>query len=272
MIQLYLLIFALTGIAVIVVRRQKLFEKARLFKLKKEASSKVDEMKKEAGQKEPERFKEMIQEKQEKKKFDIAAYKEEFRTAEMAIAKENWKEAKQHLIKAMGLAKDEFESTVLLAKVYKESGETKKAESIYQDLINEEQATAEVYESMAQIYTKKKRFKDAVGMYARAIELDEKDDQKLIALGKLYDLLMRPSLAAECFKRAAELKPREVEYLFMLADSCEKDDDYDNALFTYKRILTIEPYNEKAKDKSQNVKIRIHEMDEAVAHPEPITE
>ena len=70
---------------------------------------------------------------------------------------------------------------------------------------------------------------------------------------------MRYSLAAECFRRAAELKPREVEYLFLLADSCGFDDDLDNALFTYERILTIEPYNERAKNKAGDLRLKIKE-------------
>jgi len=65
-------------------------------------------------------------------------------------------------------------------------------------------------------------------------------------LGQLYLLLMRPGLAAECFRRAAEMKPRETATLFLLADACRDDEDFDNALFTYEKILMIEPYNEKA--------------------------
>ncbi len=73
--------------------------------------------------------------------------------------------------------------------------------------------------------------------------------------------MMRYDVAAECFKRAAELKPREVDYLFLLADSCASGDDFENALFTYERILTIEPYNEKAKSSSQDIRLKIKEQE-----------
>jgi predicted TPR repeat methyltransferase len=74
---------------------------------------------------------------------------------------------------------------------------------------------------------------------------------------------MRYSYAGECFKRAAELKPREVEYFFMLGEACEKDSDYENALYAYEKILTIEPYNEKAQTLAKEVKIKQNELEKA---------
>ena len=99
----------------------------------------------------------------------------------------------------------------------------------------------------------------------KAIELDDKDDKKLIGLGRLYHLLMRPSLAAGCFRRAAELKPREVSYLFLLAEACRAAEDYENTLFTYEKILTLEPYNEKARSEAQDVRIKMNEMEKIMS-------
>ena len=52
-----------------------------------------------------------------------------------------------------------------------------------------------------------------------------------------------------------------MSYLFLLADSCVSDDDYENALFTYERILTIEPYNERAKNATQDIRLKIKEQE-----------
>jgi tetratricopeptide (TPR) repeat protein len=142
-----------------------------------------------------------------------------------------------------------------------ESEDFKKAETLYRRLLEIDPENSYIYENLGKIMAKKRCYKESIQAYVRAVELDEKDDKKFVALGRLYHLLMRYSLAAECFRRAAELKPREVKYLFLLAESCKSDDDFDNALFSYEKILTIEPYNEKAKNSTHDVRLKIKESE-----------
>lgn len=265
MIQLYVFIIALAALLGIVFRRKTLAERVRKIRFKEEVKERVEEIKKEERETTPERFKEKHHEREEKKKFNIAEYKEAIRRAEVLIAHEKWGEAKQHLIHALGVTKDEFEALNMLAEVYFKSGDFKRAETLYLRLIEIDPQNAGTYEKWGRLLTKKKRFKEAIHAYVKAVEIDDKNDQTLLALGKLYDLMMRPSLAAECFRRAAELKPRDVSYLFLLAESCERDSDYDNALFTYERILTLEPYNEMAKSRAQDVRMKMNEMEKAFA-------
>lgn len=265
MIQLYVFIVALAALLGIVFRRKALTERVRKIRFKEEIKERVEEIKKEEREAAPDRFKEKHYEREDKKKFDLAKYKEEIRRAEVLIAHEKWGDAKQHLIHALGLTKDEFEALKMLSEVYFKSGDFKRAETLYLRLIEMDPKNPDIHERYGKLLIKKKRFKEAIHSYVQAIELDEKNDQTLLALGKLYDLMMRPSLSAECFRRAAELKPRDVDYLFLLAEACEKDGDYDNALFTYERILTLEPYNEMAKNREQNVRMKMNELEKAFA-------
>lgn len=261
MLQLYLFIAAFVLIAGLVARRVFLANREEKREFKEQVAAKVEENRKLEQDTGPARFKEEHLKEKGVKKHDLARYKEEMRRAEMAIAKNQFSEAKKYLIQAMALADDELPVAIKLAKVYMDGGDLKRAETLYRKLLEEDNANPEIYSNIGKIMLKKKSYKEAIQAYVRAVELDDKDDQKFLALGKLYHLMMRYSVAAECFKRAAELKPREVNYLFLLADSCAADDDYENALFTYERILTIEPYNEKAKSATQDLRLKIKEQE-----------
>ena len=263
--QLYLFIVALALIIIIVARRNYLFGREKQLKFKKEVASKVDEFQRNRQQMHKERFKEIHLKEQQKAKGNFAQYKLILRKADMAMAKEQWNLAKKLLIQSLALTTEELPISLKLAKVYMESGDLKRAESLYKRLLEIDSKNPAIFENLAKIYIKKKRFKEAVEAYVQALELDDKDDKKLIGLGRLYHLLMRQSLAAECFRRAAELKPREVSYLFLLAESCKAAEDYENALFTYEKILTLEPYNEKARSEAQDVRIKMNEMEKIMS-------
>lgn len=261
MFQIYLLIFAVIVIVLILSHRLFIVKRHEKAEFKKSVSAQVERNRKDEDMENGIRFKELHLKSKESKKFNFNRYKEEMRRADIAIARKNLAEAKKHLIQAMSFARDETAVAYKLAKVYLEGGDLKKAEAMYRKLLEENFENADVYENIGKIMLKKKAYKEAVQAYVRAVELDDKDDQKFVALGKLYHLMMRYSVAAECFKRAAELKPREANYLFLLADACAAEDDYENALFTYERILTIEPYNERAKSATQDIRLKIKEQE-----------
>jgi len=261
MLELYLFISATLLTTLIILRRQWISERIRKMRFKREVSSTVDQLKKEEHSSSEKRFRDHFSEEQKSHKFDIAKYKDALRKADMKIAKKQWKAAKTLLIQALALAKDELPASRRLAKVYLESGEWRRAESLYSQLTELDPENPEIYRNLAKIASQKKRYKEAIGHFVKVVELDEKDDFSLLHLGKLYQLLMRPGLAAECFRRAAELKPREVEYLFLLAETCGADEDFDNALYTYEKILTVEPYNEKAATAAQEVRMKMKETE-----------
>jgi len=263
--QLYLFIISLLAIIVIVARRNYIVERVKRLKFKEDVAQKVDQLQRERQKMQSERFKETHLKEQKKKKYDFSQYKLILRKADMAMAKQQWSEAKKLLIKSISLSKDELLVSLKLAMVYMESGDLKRAEALYKRLMDIDPENPVIYENLAKIYIKKKRFKEALQAYIQGIELDIKDDKKLAGLGRLYHLLLRHSLAAECFRRAAELKPREVDYLFLLADCCKDDGDFENALFSYEKILTLEPYNEKAINGAQDVRIKINQMEKLMS-------
>ena len=259
MFELYLFLLALIAIIIIFTRRYLLFSRTKKQEFKKEVASKVEENRKHQHTESKVRFRDHLTKEQETHKFDLGRYKEEMAKAEVAIAKKEWNNAKKSLIQAIALTKDDFIPSFKLAGVYMESDDSRRAETLYRRLLESDPDNPSIYENIGKILIKRKNYKEAIGAYSRAAELNEKDDKILISLGKLYQLLMHYSLAAECFRRAAELKPRDVNTLFLLADACIGDDDLDNALFTYERILTIEPYNEVAKNRASDLRLKIKE-------------
>lgn len=262
--QLYIFIIVSIAIIIIVARRNRIFNRDKKKKFKEEVAQKVDELQKERQHMQKERFKKTYLNERKKKTYDFTEYKLTIRRAEMAMAKKQWNEAKKFLIQSMALNQDEFSISIKLAKVYMESDDLKRAQELYERLLEIDSKNPILFENLAKIFVKKKKYKEAIGYYVQAIELDDKDDKKLVGLGRLYQLLMRPSLAAECFRRSAELKPREIEYLFLLADACRKAEDLENALFTYEKILTVEPYNEKAQSGAQDIRIKLNEMEKVM--------
>lgn len=264
--QLYIFIASLLAIIVIVVRRNWIFEHVKRAQFDKEVTQKVKELQKErVKEASDERFKESYLKEQSKKKYDVSEFKNIYRKAEMAMAKKQWNEAKKLLIQSLTLTRDELPVSIRLASVYMESGDLKRAEELYKRLSEMDPKNPDIYENLGKIYAKWKQYKDAVASYVQSIELDEKDEKKWVALGRLYFLLMRPSLSAECFRRAAELRPRDTATIFLLAESCRDAEDYENALFAYERILTMEPYNEKAREGAQDVRIRMNELEKALS-------
>lgn len=261
MYELYIFIASTLIIAVILGRRYVLSGREVRQEFKKHVEAKVEENRKQEQEETKIRFKEEFVRRQNKRSLDVKRYKEEMSQADMAMSKRNWELAKKHLIQAIAEAQDEFPASLMLANVYVETEDYRRAETLYRRLIEIDSQNPKIYENLARILVKKKRYKEAIQAYVRAVELDDKDEQKFLALGKLYYLLMRYSVAGECFRQAAELKPRDVNILFLLAEACQADDDYENALFTYERILTLEPYNERAKNSSQEVRLQIKQYE-----------
>ncbi len=261
MLELYLFIFSLVAIVAILMNRVVLANKQERIAFKEKVSAQVEENKKLESEEVSMPFKEELARATEVKRYDFAAFKEEMRKADLAIAKKDFSEAKRALIQAMALTKEELPIALKLGTVYMETEDFVKAEALYQKLIEEGVENPLIYENIGRLMLRKKAYKEAIQAYVRAVELDEKDDQRLVALGKLYHLMMRYGVAAECFRRAAEIKPRDVDYLFLLAEACVADDDFENALFTYERILTLEPYSERAKSSTQDVRLKIKEQE-----------
>lgn len=261
MLELYLFILAFVAIMAIISYRIFRVRKEDKVAFKEKVAAQVEENKRLESEEDSVSFKEEHAKMEEAKRYDFAAFKEEMRKADLALANNDYAEAKRGLIQAMALAREELPVALKLGEVYMMTDDLKRAEALYRKLLEEGHELPVIHESLAKIMLKKKDYKNAIQSYVRAVELDEKDDVKLVALGKLYHHMMRYGVAAECFRRAAEIKSREVDYLFLLAESCIADDDFENALFTYERILTIEPYNEKAKSSSQDVRIKMKEQE-----------
>lgn len=258
MFELYLFITALVVLIVIVTRRKHLFQQEQKSRFQEKISKRVQELKKVVHQESAKKFKETYKKEQKKRKTDPAEYNLLIKRAEMAISKKQWMGAKQMLIQAIALSKSDITAGLKLAWVYQEGEELNKAENLYRRLLEIRPNHAEIYTHLGEIFVEKKRYQDAIKAFARAVDLDEKNDQNLIALGKLYAMLLHNDSSIECIRRATLLKPREVYYLFLLGKAYENNNDDQSALFTYEKILTMEPYNDKAKELAQDLRIKLH--------------
>ena len=74
--------------------------------------------------------------------------------------------------------------------------------------------------------------------YSQAIEI-KPSAYNYYSRGLLYSGVEKFELAAKDFKKALELEPDDVDYLQELADSLNELDQFDNAIFYYKKALSI---------------------------------
>ena len=100
MFELYLFIGALLVVIIIVSRRNNIFSSAKKVEFKKEVTKKVDAMQENRKNTQEDRFKDVYAEEQQGKQQNFAQYKESVRKADMAMAKQQWNEAKKYLIQA----------------------------------------------------------------------------------------------------------------------------------------------------------------------------
>jgi len=170
------------------------------------------------------------------------------REAEKTNSRGHYTETERILIQALTIAPESLEARAELAKVYLLVDKDAKAEAMYIDLLDD-RAEISFYANLGLACYRQKKFTKAYAAYNDALSLDPKSPERAAALGRTCMVLGRFSEAAELLEKASERIVRDTSMLFLLAESYEKMGDMSSAEHTYRRIHTLQPYDQKVKEK-----------------------
>ena len=100
---------------------------------------------------------------------------------------------------------------------------------------------------LADIYVDTGDWLKAEQVYLQTIQEDPDDIRVWRNLGLLYNShLNSPEKAVECFQEMIQLSPGDSYGYLLLAQTYEKTNDLEKALYAYKSLLTIDPDNDTA--------------------------
>jgi tetratricopeptide (TPR) repeat protein len=138
---------------------------------------------------------------------------------------------------------------LFLAKIYEREEKYKNAELIYKDLLNISKRDHKIKKLLAFNLAMQSNFEESLELYENIFK-NKKFDNKIIDM--LVDLTYDMKKYKKCFKYVnlyLKEKPRDVEKMFMKSICLKSLNKPDDALLIYKKILQIQPYNTKAKNK-----------------------
>ncbi|MBN1637306.1 MAG: tetratricopeptide repeat protein [Deltaproteobacteria bacterium] len=81
------------------------------------------------------------------------------------------------------------------------------AESIFNMILKINPETINVYNSLAILYRRQNRFKEAVSLYEKAIKINPKDENVLFNMGRAYLDHKNIQMAKHCFQKALKINP-----------------------------------------------------------------
>lgn len=172
------------------------------------------------------------------------------RRVDALIARRDFDEAKKILIRILSWQEDHFDAGAHLAYVYLQSGEHRKAESLYRKALELRPRDASLLTNFALSVLEQKdpmRIDDSVKAFRLAAELDPKNPDRYANLGQSLFFAGDIPNAIAAFEKAVRLAPRNVEYYFFLADSYLTIRNFALAKKVFLKILDLAPLNQEAK-------------------------
>ncbi len=178
------------------------------------------------------------------------------RRVDALIARKDFNEAKKILIRILSWQEDHFDASTHLAFVYLQSGEFRKAESLYRKAIQTKPRDASLLTNFALAILEQKdpmRIEDSVAAFQLATEIDSKNPERHANLGQSLFFSGDIPKAIAAFEKAIRLSPRNVEYQFFLADSYLAVRNFSGAKQAFEKILSISPTNPEATKEKQEL-------------------
>lgn len=174
--------------------------------------------------------------------------------AETLMGKENTEEAEKLLIQVLSIDQENFVANSMLALLYLRLHADSKAEAIYRKLLENKPRDPALYTNLGLAFYNQAKYEEALESYTFAVRLDPQKPGRHINLGQVYFVLKRFDDAITHFKEAIKFAARNVDYLFMLADTYREKGDLKEAKDTYNKILQFEPYNNEAQEEVRRLK------------------
>jgi len=148
------------------------------------------------------------------------------------------RQAVETLVKLIEEAPDSLTYHAHLANLLQTLGVPDAAIGYYERLLQRRPDLADGHFSIALLYKRALRFKDALRAYEKSLELGVENPQEVYSnLGVLYSDMRDTARAREMYERALDIEAGYVPALFNLAGLCEELGDRSGATDIYERIL-----------------------------------
>ncbi len=105
---------------------------------------------------------------------------------------------------------------------------------------------AKAHDFLARVYYQLKQYEKAADEYLAELKLDPSNCELEGNAGSCLLFAKKPALAIPHLRKAASCFPRNVDYLMMLAQALQTNNDIDEARKYYVKVLEIDPKNEEA--------------------------
>ncbi len=247
MFSLILLLISIVGLLAIFAHRYFLIKKSIIWQEKHSILSEQKLAKKALF------FKKQITASQEEsisemKNDNIRTFKELFYKAEKSLKDGQFKEAEKYLINLLTMEEDNKDINHMLAKVYLETEQFSKAESIYEFLVSKHDNPI-YYTNLGLCYYISGDLQKAVSAYEKALEMDPSKRERFLNLARVYEQMGNTQQAKEQYEKWVNKDFKDIDALLILAAYAENDKDQQKAYIYYRKVLDLSPYNEIAKAK-----------------------
>lgn len=161
--------------------------------------------------------------------------------------------AKNLIVEWLSIDKYNRELNVELASIYEREKNYLNAEYIYKDLLEVLKVDFEVMKKLGYVYALQWKFKESLKIYEQIHNKKMSDDEVIDILAELTFDMKNYKKAMKYINLFLTWKPRDVNKLFMRAKCLKVIWKSDDAINCYKRILELQPYNTKAKEKREKL-------------------
>jgi tetratricopeptide (TPR) repeat protein len=158
------------------------------------------------------------------------------------------------LRKSIGIDENYTESYIRLARLYLIMKDYPKTTENINKALNLEPGNAQAYFLKGFVLEENGDTTRAIESYQRAVSLNQQYYEAYIQLGSLYSI-QNSSLAAGYFNSALNIKPDSKEVLYMLGMLYQENDQPDQALGIYKRMIALDSTDKIAYYNSGYVKL-----------------
>ncbi|MDP3975444.1 MAG: hypothetical protein Q8P95_00850 [bacterium] len=178
----------------------------------------------------------------------LGAVSELMKKVDHDLANGNQQEALKALIEVTSLDENHQRANELMAQIYLDTQQSKKAEIIYKKLIGLYPFDAKYYGALAQSFLDRHQFKVAQDYFEEALKLDKNNARRYMDLGMLHAMRHEYRISMDYYLKAHHLNLRDVPLMFTIVQNCLSNSDPITAREFLHKILDYEPYNEEAKN------------------------
>lgn len=257
MLHIYVILGSFLLILLIFLNRSKIMQKDEKLQKAFERKKRREELAKIAKEDIAEN-KTFVEEKtetiQQREEVNLSQITSFIKRAETLLAKDNIQEAEKLLIQVLSIDQDNFVANSMLALIYLKTQSDSKAEVIYRKLLEMKPRDPALYTNLGLAFYNQAKYPESLESYSFAAKLDPNKPGRHINVGQVCFVLRMFDEAIIYFKEAIRLSPRNVDYLFMLADTYREKGDLKEAKETYNKVLNFEPYNNEAQEEVRRLK------------------